>query len=261
MPAAKRRRPQNAEVPLCHQLPHELSAVEWYQDCQVSVADQLRLCVLPPVYSLLATSSHSRDKGILQLKYLLDNVVKPRDILVFNMGLHFANTKDIQANGHTNATADFTDRVTAFAHLFRNRLRTGQALPHLVFRETTPQHFPSVDGSWDFALKNKVNGRVNGSNKTALSCRNALPSSQASSRLNAIALRVLPKAIPWLRVWNAGTTRSGDHPGMYRISQGMAFGKHIDCSHFCEPSSFLEFMVDSLLAILPSLGLRVLGSS
>jgi hypothetical protein len=182
------------------------------------------------------------DLGIQYIDDLLKEgkrqIIKPHDVVVFNLGVHYM----------PSAAAKAVDNL----HLVAAQLQAlgrEQPLPCIMWRSVTPQHFPTPDGLWLPCVNAAQIKTWPKAPDPMHPCRSRVDSAprwadarRAMLKLDAVAERA---GWPILRVWEAGAERGADHVGRWRTSHVGEPG--YDCTHFCEPSSFLRFSAEELV--------------
>ena len=143
----------------------------------------------------------------------LNNVDK--DILLLNFGVHF-HSKD-----------DYTKPITA---LVKEYIQNKPSLPHLIWRETSPQHFDNPNGL--FIREGKC---VAYKNYTRVFLHNFY------NRAVDEIFQQYNADIPILRIYNSTMTEHFAHID----EQDRTDEKHLsDCTHFCQPSGVLNHWIE-----------------
>ena len=188
--------------------------------------------------------------ALAELDMIFEKRVEPCDVVIMNFGAYW--------NQIDTSPEELGSRMLALGVHLEKRRRTNWTMPHIIWRETSPQHFPTWDGTFDPVL----HGNAKLINETS-PCLTGIPweGQQRANRLNAVSNPVMAKlGIPILRSWKPGVDRGIDHADMWRhsnhshVSWVMTFDSSTyDCSHWCEPSSYLELQVDLLLTFVGGL--------
>ena len=223
--------------------------------------------VTPAVVALLGDpESESAQRGVAQ----------PADLVLLNLGLFYTGPLIDEGRARAAVWANLISRLRV-AEAAR-----GSSLPAVAWRESTPQHFPTTDGVFDresLANGSAAQSNTAGAN----GCRSIVPSDSsraAELQSNALneALNPVMRAhnISVLEVWHAGATHGDEHvgTGLHRwagmaaaavpktaysarsppppgskIDSKLLAGDNpqvsagVDCSHWCEPSSYLSIVL------------------
>ena len=174
------------------------------------------------------------------------------DVLVMNFGLHFG---DRPAREYESQIRKFVKEVVRWSLRLKNKQRK---FPMIIWRETSPQHFPSAHGLFHSLSSWKTNASVSsqcvpitiGDGKTDgvdLHEKARQSSSDATHDFyNNIArpLVIAEKAlIHLLPTWATSTQRWDEHFGWNQYGT-------LDCTHYCLPSGTMSFWTSMLVGLL-----------
>ena len=220
-------------------------------------------------------------------------VASPRDVLILNLGLFF-----------TSDHAEAARRLRLWLAYLTYLRVWRQQLPHVLWREVTPQHFDTSDGSFDRAVVAASHSHT--CQDGSVLRRDPLRANALNRRLNALVddfnrlelrreLHDLPSELGYtgdshspretqrhegsssrrggagqnwiemLPIWEDGVDLGHEHLGAatanrYSLAHPsqdsggsplIAIG--VDCTHFCEPSVFLQRMVARTVQVVARL--------
>jgi hypothetical protein len=160
---------------------------------------------------------------------VLDDL-KRQDVLVVNYGHHYMFRK-----------AQFVPHMKDFLSALKSLLlRRGEDAPTVIWRENSPQHFPTSSGAYDRHLFRKANtfGDSHGTPPTGYPCKSTdFESARSVNWWNDDIAELLEEVnIPVLKIWNITQAAPQMHAGIVgnAVSQRKGVYKwNIDCSHFC----------------------------
>lgn len=160
---------------------------------------------------------------------------RPGDVVILSMGDHFVPSALDEGEAHMRALAV---QLEALRAALRGRL------PTIMWRENSPQHFPTHNGVW-FAGISHTKFKTWPKAPDPLHPCNASLAPERLDAANVLNRRLEPHVramrLPILRVWRTLAARGVDHVGRWR-----PYG--YDCNHQCEPSSALLFQADLMIA-------------
>jgi hypothetical protein len=199
-----------------------------------------RVCCGKGFYSYLPKASDDLE----QLQYMVNlleegnrQIIRPQDVVMFNLGVHYLPSEVANAERNMRLIAD---------HL--RAIGRRQPLPCIVWRSVTPQHFPTRDGLWFAGVTASKLKAWPKAPDTMHPCRKRVDSAPEwrNARRAMLKLDEVAESAGWyiLEVWEAGAERGADHVGRWRTAH---VGEGYDCTHFCEPSSFLRFFAEALV--------------
>lgn len=171
--------------------------------------------------------------------------MRRHDVLVANIGFHWANTGIHWANASEGLVGEVHDFLTAY-----------EAIPHsrrparFWWRETASSSFKTVDGfyershAWRGSFPKDYDARASSEGESG--CTEQPATADPYNRLTSPLLRAA--GVPILEVREVSRTHWRDHVGWKYQGSGIGLGFVLDCVHFCLPSSVLDYWAELLIA-------------
>lgn len=156
--------------------------------------------------------------------------VNQRDVIVLNAGLHYLNTPEAL--------------IKSLKLL--GKLMKRPKLPHLYWRETSPQHFLTPKPFFAASGADLISFAGNGGTRLfGNECLPLHPGDAHGNKFNDLSNRFLQGVkLPILSIWESSSRDWANHVGGITNTMGQA---RVDCTHYCVPSvtvaswSFLLF--------------------
>eukprot|EP01040_Poterioochromonas_malhamensis_P015143 gene15143-16904_t len=147
-----------------------------------------------------------------------------KDIVIFNRGLHVREAERMQGE------------VRSLFDEYLNMPESHQ--PMLIWRETSPQHFHSPNGYFNWSIiKHPCHRYYNATKAYLEDYRNRFVDD----------LFTPYRHVPIMRVWNVSSLASDQHVYLQNRTDERGY----DCTHFCENSGVFYYWREILYNILP----------
>lgn len=175
------------------------------------------------------------------------------DLLILSPGVHEQNLTSTDLQAYSGLLSD----VSSINPSPKQTVPRDRGHPHLIWLESYAQHFPTASGLFPNEFKSYLDFYRNGKTPPlpfGNGCRQIInasdmmrASNQTNDQLDALVRKMAPHA-PIFPAWELSRTRGSDHVGKWKEHYGY------DCTHFCEPSPFLDLVGTSLASAVSSLG-------